>query len=356
MKQRKTSFELLRIILIIAVVIYHLFLYNGVFYQECTPNAIYGLLLSASTVIPGDYAFITLSAYYLIPKKSQWNPRRFLSFAALSFTLYLLKMGILRGLFGYNNTEYFIELFLVTGAWWYVTQYLLLLLYYPLLNRLIHSEKPAKLYLCTAVLGILYLINGATNIMNFWNDLIMFLFTYLLVGCLYVHPLKWDFFTKHKRAFLLMLCFSLSLAMTAVCVYVKLPLSGIAVSWGNQFIQRIIGRYCFPAMIVGLSVFELFRCWDLSYSKTIHRLAKIIIYVFLMHETLLGIFWYFKKCWNTMAYDSTPEFFLWTVIYLIACFVFAGILQQIYTRFIEPLWNKLIDKICNYYAERKSSC
>ena len=356
MKQRKTSFELLRIVLIFAIAMYHLFLYNGVFYQEYTLNAIYGLILSAGTAVPCDYAFIALSTYYLIPKKHKWNPRRFLSFAALSFTLYLLKMGILRGLFGYNNTEYFIDLFLVTGAWWYVTQYLLLMLYYPLLNRLIHTEKPVKLYLCTAVMGILFLINGATNVMNFWNDLVMFVFTYLLVGCLYVHPVKWDFFARHKKIILLVVCFSISLAMIAACVYVKLPLSGASVSWGNQFIQRIIGRYCFPAMIVGLGVFELFRNWELSYFKTIHSLAKIILYVFLMHEPLLGIFWYFKKCWNTMAYDPAPQFFLWTVIYLAACFVFAGIVQQMYTRIIEPLWNKLIDKICNDYAERKSPC
>lgn len=356
MKQRKTSFELLRIVLIFAIAMYHLFLYNGVFYQEYTPNAIYGLILSAGSAVPCDYAFIALSTFYLIPKKTTWSPRRFLRFAALSFTLYLLKMGILRGLFGYNNTDYFIDLFLVTGAWWYVTQYLLLMLYYPLLNRLIHSEKLAKLYLCTAFFGILFLINGATNIMNFWNDLIMFVFTYLVVGCLYVHPLKWNFFTRHKKTLLLTMCLLLSLGMIVACIYVKLPANSISVSWGNQFIQRIIGRYCFPAMLVGLGVFELFRNWELKYNTSIHSIAKVILYVFLMHEPLLGIFWYFKKCWNTMAYDPAGEFFLWTFIYLTACFLFAGIIQQAYTRFIEPLWNRLIDKLCHLYEERKASC
>ncbi len=356
MKQRKTSLELLRIISICLVIICHLYIYNGVFYQEFTPNSIISLFICAGNSVPCDYIFIGTSSYFLIKKKDEWHPKRLLTFVALVGTLWVLKMSILRGLFGFNNTEYFVDLFLVNGAWWYALQYSLMLLYYPLLNKLIYREKPGLLYLCTAALFVPYIMNGVTNDMNDFNDLIMFVFTYLVMGCLYVHPPKWNFFTKHKKPILIALALICSLAMLISCVYTKLPISGIELKAGNDFIWHIIGRYCFPALIVGLCVFELFREWDIPHSNMVFKLSKLTIYVFLLHETTMGIFWYFKKCWNTLNYDPIPEFLFWSVMYIIGCFAFAALVHQIYTRLFEPLWNKIIDKLCTLYTERKSSC
>lgn len=356
MNQRKTSLELLRIFSIITILFCHLYIYNGVFYQEFTPNSIISLFLCAGTSVPSDYIFIGTSSYFLIKKKDKWHPKRLLSFLALVCTLLVFKLAILRGLFGYGNTQYFVDLFLIKGAWWYAMQYALMLLYYPLLNKLIYRKNPTLLYLCTALLFIPYLKNGVTNDMNDVNDLIMFVLTYLVMGCLYVHPPKWTFFKSHKKPFLIALALVCNLGMLISCVYTKLPVSGIELKVANDFIWHIIGRYCFPAMIVGLCLFELFREWDMAPSKLVFSLSKLTIYVFLLHETTMGIFWYFKKCWNTLNYDPVPEFLFWSAMYIIGCFAFAAIMYRIYTTLFEPVWNKLIQKVCDFYTERKSKC
>ena len=95
--------------------------------------------------------------------------------------------------------------------------------------------------------------------------------------------------------------------------------------------------------------FELFREWDMPQWKTVFSLSKLTIYVFLLHETTMGIFWYFKKCWNTLNYDPVPEFLFWSAMYIVGCFVFAALVHWIYTKFIESLWNRLIDKLCVSY-------
>ena len=349
MKERKTSLELLRIISICLVIFCHLYIYNGVFYQEFTPNSIISLFICAGNSVPCDYIFIGTSSYFLIKKKNEWHPKRLLTFLALVGTLWVLKMAVLRGLFGFHNTKYFIDLFLINGAWWYALQYSLMLLYYPLLNKLIYREKPGALYLCTAVLAVPYIINGVTNDMNDLNDLIMFVFTYLVMGCLYVHPPKWDFLHRHKKAILIGLALICNLGMLISCVYTKLPASGIDLKVGNDFIWHIIGRYCAPAMVVGLCIFELFREWDMPQSKMVFSLSKLTIYVFLLHETTMGLFWYFEKCWNTLNYIPVPEFLFWSVMYIVGCFAFAALVHKLYTMMIEPLWNKLIKKICTTY-------
>lgn len=355
MKQRKTSLELLRIIAICLVIFCHLYIYNGVFYQEFTPNSIISLFICAGNSVPCDYIFIGMSSYFLIQKKDNWHPKRLFTFLALVATLWVVKMAILRGLFGFHNTEYFIDLFLINGAWWYALQYSLMLLYYPLLNKLIYREKPGFLYLCTGALFVPYIISGVTNNMNDLNDLIMFVFTYLVMGCIYVHPPKFQFLSKHKKPILIALALICSLAMLVSCVYTKLPASGIPLKEGNDYIWHIIGRYCFPAMIVGLCVLELFREWDIKQSNIVLYLSKLTIYVFLLHETTMGIFWYFKKCWNTLNYIPVPEFLFWSAMYIIGCFAFAALIHFMYTKFIEPLWNRLISKLCNLYDIRHSN-
>ena len=79
-KERQSNFELLRILLMLTIPVYHLMLYNGVFYMDYHKNVAPGLFLSSGGAITADYAFIALTSYFLLESKDRPVIRRFLTF------------------------------------------------------------------------------------------------------------------------------------------------------------------------------------------------------------------------------------------------------------------------------------
>jgi hypothetical protein len=86
----------------------------------------------------------------------------------------------------------------------------------------------------------------------------------------------------------------------------------------------------------------------MAYHPWINALAKVTFYVFLLHDTWMGVFWYFGKCANDYGYYSMVAFVLWMIIYLVSSFIAAALVGWIYRRWLEPLWRILVDKIYGF--------
>lgn len=108
-KERQSNFELLRILLMLTIPVYHLMLYNGVFYMDYHKNVAPGLFLSSGGAITADYAFIALTSYFLLESKDRPVIRRFLTFGAQVLTLYVIRFIVIRGLWGFHSGNWFVE-------------------------------------------------------------------------------------------------------------------------------------------------------------------------------------------------------------------------------------------------------
>ena len=86
-KERQSNFELLRILLMLTIPVYHLMLYNGVFYMDYHKNVAPGLFLSSGGAITADYAFIALTSYFLLESKDRPVIRRFLTYFGWSMVV-----------------------------------------------------------------------------------------------------------------------------------------------------------------------------------------------------------------------------------------------------------------------------
>lgn len=183
-KERQSNFELLRILLMLTIPVYHLMLYNGVFYMDYHKNVAPGLFLSSGGAITADYAFIALTSYFLLESKDRPVIRRFLTFGAQVLTLYVIRFIVIRGLWGFHSGNWFVEDYILGGAWWFVAPYMVLLLVYPWLNRLMERLSRGWHGMLCLGLAIWFVINGMTLQMNFVNDLVAFLLTYFVMGYL----------------------------------------------------------------------------------------------------------------------------------------------------------------------------
>lgn len=348
MSKKSTNFELLRILLTIFIPLYHWLLYNGIFYAQDSSNSIISLVLFSAIPFSCLYAFIAMSSYFLIKKKYQWSLKKVLIFATMAITLFVFKYVFIHVLFIGRDMYSFIYDFFIHGAWWYVYPYILVMIFYPLLNRFIFKAPIPVLYVATFLFGSWFMINSYNNDTQFLNDCVMFLFLYLTMGCLERHEDSSAFYEKHKKGILLTIYTLGILLATGLCIYFKLYATSLSPMEIEGIIQKIHGRYTIIGFVCGIAIFTLFRHIEVPYKPVIHQMSKITLYVFLLHETVMSVFWRYEiKGIEGLAYLPEWQFFLLLFVYFILCVGVAYIMFQAYSTYIAPLWNKGIEFLCN---------
>ncbi len=347
-KERQSNFELLRILLMLTIPVYHLMLYNGVFYMDYHKNVAPGLFLSSGGAITADYAFIALTSYFLLETKDRPIIRRFLTFGAQVLTLYVIRFAVIRSLWGFDSGNWFVEDYILGGAWWFVAPYMVMLLLYPWLNQWMQKMTICWHGVLCLGLGICFVANSITLRMNFVNDLIAFLFTYVTMGYLRRKDYqRWILPTK-KRWMAGIYLFGF-LVTFFVSWYVKMPGVMENDAAANLIVKHLIGKYAPLQFVMGMSVFFFFRDVQMKQSQMINRLAKSVFFVFLLHETVMGVYWYFGKINGQYPYYSVGAFWGWLLIYLLSCLVVGVLAEALYTKFLAPLWRRIIDKICTKF-------
>lgn len=347
-KERQTNFELLRLLLMLTIPVYHLMLYNGVFYMDYHKNVAPGLFLSSGGAITADYAFIALTSYFLLETKDRPIIRRFLTFGAQVLTLYVIRFAVIRSLWGFDSGNWFVEDYILGGAWWFVAPYMVMLLLYPWLNQWMQKMTICWHGVLCLGLGICFVANSITLRMNFVNDLIAFLFTYVTMGYLRRKDYqRWILPTK-KRWMAGIYLFGF-LVTFFVSWYVKMPGVMENDAAANLIVKHLIGKYAPLQFVMGMSVFFFFRDVQMKQSQMINRLAKSVFFVFLLHETVMGVYWYFGKINGQYPYYSVGAFWGWLLIYLLSCLVVGVLAEALYTKFLAPLWRRIIDKICTKF-------
>ncbi len=81
-------------------------------------------------------------------------------------------------------------------------------------------------------------------------------------------------------------------------------------------------------------------------SKHINAFAKNVFFVFLLHETVMGLFWYVGKINGQYAYYSDQEFILWLIVYVGTCLLFGSLVGVLYRRWIGPVVERLVGDFC----------
>ncbi|MBQ2902223.1 MAG: hypothetical protein IJE49_10295 [Agathobacter sp.] len=346
MSKKSTNYELLRILLTIFIPTYHWLLYNGIFYADNSINNLISIIPFTGISFSCLYAFITMSSFFLLKKKSNWSMKKVLDFVALLLTLLLFKNIVINGLYPGKMMNYYVDTFFLKGAWWYVYPYVLLMIFYPLLNHFIYHCKKTTLYICTALLGLWFLINEYMNLTIMLNDCVMFLFLYFLMACLMQHEPS-SFYKKHKKIILFSIYTICVVAITVISLLLKLPNNGLSLEFENEIFQWAHGRYNILGVISGIALFTIFKDIEVPYIPIIHKASKITLFVFLLHETVMCVFWYFEiKSCEFLAYLPSSEFFGLFFIYIVFCIFGAFLIYQAYYTLFAPLWERAIHWLC----------
>lgn len=348
-KQRQSNFELLRIILMVAIPIYHLMLYGGMNNLPYNQLTIPSLLLCSGSAIVADYAFMALSTYFLLSSNNKPILSRFLKLAMQVLLIYMLKMFVLRIVLHIDGTNALFEAFLVKGSWWFIYVYLIILLIYPFLNKIIFSYQPSTVLKICVILGLFFVFNGITYNANILNDLLCFVFTYFVIGYLKRTDFQRYFGIKIKKSTMICIYVVGFIITFLLCLYIKWPANGMDNEVSNEIVRRLVGKYSFIQFIMGIAIFLLFRMITIKTSKLINDLAKNTFYVFLLHETVMAIYWHNDKLKivdDIIPYRNVYSLLAWNIVYIISAFIFAFVVRKIYDLFFKGIFQKSINWVC----------
>lgn len=337
----------MRIVLMCITPAYHLLVYNLILkapYQDATPVT---LLFCVGGAIPANYAFMALSSYFLLDTRAKKSVRKFLSAAVLTGTLWLVRFTVVRGLYGFHSDEYMVEGFITRGAWWYMDAYLILLLCYPFLNAVIRRIGVCTHRILILFLGVAVVLFFYRGLMSRAGDLAAFALIYFVMGYLKRKQFASFLFlkTKPRPMFLGMLvCY---LILFGIGFYAKWPAFHVEQGVGNDIVQYVISRYNILAAVMGMFVFFFFRSLSIeSDGSAIRRIASVTVYVFLLHETLLSVFWKLGYLWFPIEGRPGPELLGWIVVFTGASFAAAFAVQKIYESSVKKIWDVLIERCC----------
>lgn len=359
MKNRSSNFELLRIIAMLMIIAYHIYCHcvnvqltdvnlidkldNGWF---CYPH-FYKRLLIVIFVSPmgkiGNEIFILISGYFMVSKVNDINivkiTKKLLlqqGFAAInlvvgSFILYRIiqpsfKVSML-------NINFF------NGMSWFVGYYfLVVLIAFLFLNKYIDSIGKNDYQKLLIILFAFTQLSWAGSIVNNLAGGMVTLVTGLFLYSLGGYIRKYEPFSA-IRTYVIFLVIIIANLFIFISAYNDVH-NAISNYESGTFIQKLpdyADNGIIP-IIIGVSLFELFRRISVPQNKIINYLGGATFMVYLLHDNGFAYSIWLAKDWITLMYESPYKYMVEHTIYTIATFAI-GVL--IYTAYV------LICKICS---------
>lgn len=356
--QRKSNFELLRIIAMLMILYVHCIYYGFIFYPQISDNInqlkginYYFFYFFKAFGQVGVTLFVLISSYFLCTKK--FNIKSYLKLI-FENVFYIITIHLSTALIKhfYLGTETIslhtiIELIPKISSIhisnnWFIAVYLTIYLIFPFLNIIVNrTTKMQHLFIITTLVSSLFVLSSLHETIipdnNVITNLIWWISIYFTASYVKLHPE--DFSSK------------------------RLPFIGIILCLIIRFIDietpYYEARNNYFVFFLALFIFLLFKNLEIKNSKIINIGASTTLGVYMMHDTLF--FWQDILKFHTHI-DSK---FLWVIITLSVPMIFLvlGLIDLIRQYLIEKpifkfLTNKFNDqfnKINNFFPYENNS-
>lgn len=291
---RNSNHEIMRILSMFFIVLWHVILYGGV---SATTNENVKVLcrLIQFIIVVHVNSFVLVSGYY--QSKSNFKQSKLWTIINSSwfYRVVIMAIFLITGIEEIGNVQIIKDLLPVTvDNYWFIKMYLLLYCLSPFLNKLIDNLDKSnfqKLLLVNFI--ILAIIPNITNgefIFNNGYTLYNFIFLYLLGAYLRIYPLEKSYFfkifsTNLFRIIMIIIFISCILINNAI-FYQGKQLSGINGLFDifSNTIELNILNYSNPIIIIqSIAYFAFFTTLTIK-SKAINKISGLMLGVYFIHE------------------------------------------------------------------------
>ena len=327
MKKRESNFELLRIVLMLLIIVGHLLL-NSEKLGAIGTKEYYITNIMRSFTVFGVNGFILLSGYFGINLNYKKLIR--LDIKILFYTWIFFVIGIVSGIHQINIIKDILLIFpVITKRYWFITDYFVLCILSPFLNKFIQSldkEELKKLLLISGIIFYLiatfcFMINADQIVNDSGYGMINFIYLYF-IGFYLKHYYK----DEHSSRFY----FS---------IYGIISIMLFVVNWG---MTKITGFY-FDSLISyntifvlggAISLFLAFKNLKIPTYTIINRSAAACLSIYVIHTNPTisqFMFCNILKINQITGIKLIPIIFVQTSLIYVICYVIDIIIDKFFS-------------------------
>ena len=383
LKKRNSNFELLRILAMLMIIAFHMF--NYCFYVQLTDEdsimlmgngvfcnlQFYRRLLLLAMVSPlgkvGNAVFLLISGYFLVSRGSQINlikiTKKLLLQLGFSVLVLVVVSGcVYRAVDGsvYGVSIYPLDISMFNKSDWFVGYYLGVIVIAALfLNRWLGQLEQKKyltfLLVIFALVEIAWTGEMVESLATGLRILATGVFLYALGGYISLYrPFErvrgWVLVLIILVAFLLIFQSFYQITMRRIDEYVQASLNTDPEDLG-PFVQQIpiYKDYSILPILMGVSLFELFRRIRMPSSSVINFMGAATFMIYLLHDNNFVRSLWKRYDWITLLYDQPGHFLLKYSMWVIGIFLIGMLLYGLYA-----LLCKLLPRCIGIVLKRES--
>lgn len=353
--ERKSNFELMRIISMLFIVIYHVILHSGLF--DTTTKTAYMLIMFLNALILVHVnSFAILSGYF--QSSSKFRLSKIISINALTWfykSLFLIIFILLS-----KYTVYKVEISMIDtietllpidfGTYWFVNCYMVTYILSPFLNKLIEQLNQHQLKKLIYIMILLFCIIPVLTIERFiyttnGRSLFTFILLYFVGAYLRKYPVENNYLfkkytrTAKKHIFIILYLICATFNFLIAIVGKDLSNYGTMASQVGKIMSVSATNFLSPILILqSIFYFLIFTQIDLK-SKFVNGIAKSTFGVYLIHENYYIRNNLYNYLGITIANNPSSKIIIVVLTLSICLFVISVIIDK-----IRSLFSKLIMK------------
>lgn len=311
--QRKSNIELLRIVSMLLIIIFHYVYKGGFAFDELTVNKFivktcwfFGEL--------GVNLFVLITGYFSCKGKFKARKLILLLLEVLFYHLFSVAVGYFVGIGVKTDPKSLFLTFFPTllNRQWYITVYVIIYILSPFLNRFINvlTQKEyirfllAALTLWSVIPTLFGIFFNTTENLLYYNRLIWLMIIYFVGAYLRLYPVKALGKIKNSLLFSAVVFGFMELSIIIIEMlggfFAKLGTTEPAYFWPPNSI---------PMFLLSVGVFSIFLKIDIPYNKFINTLASTTLGIYLLHDGILNQYLW-KEVFKNSSHQSSPYLLL----------------------------------------------
>ena len=298
--QRKSNFELLRIVSIVMIVFHHYSLNVAQMdiWEGISVNKLFFEFIYCFSQV-GVNCFVLITGYFMFDKTNDmffWRRVTKLVFQTKVYAFTLFVISVLMGAVDFSINNFLSNIFpIITGRYWSVSTYIALYLLIPYINNIFASSNDKQIRCLISILFIFNVILPTISINYFFSNLSWFILLYLSAAYYAIRKRSFCLFTRTKMYLLT----AVLLFLTLFASVVIMDLMGVYINplFGKIHYLLTPGRKLLPIM-VSCFLFLYFEGLTIKNNRMINSIAGCTIGVYLFHSgSGEKIFWnYLLNC------------------------------------------------------------
>lgn len=352
-KKRESKYELLRIISMLLIIAHHFSVHGGFKYPNNTlaVNSVFTQILLSGGKL-GVNIFVLISGYFLSKSKIKVKRIICLCLQILFYSLVIFGVFTIAGLQPFSIKELIKNIFPISyNLWWFASTYIALYLLSPFINKVISVLSKKQYRLLLIIMFVMWsFIPTLLFTFSQANDLLWFVFLYLLAGYIRIHL---DEKTNSVKRYCII---TIALIFLIFLLNILFDVLGMKIAFFAKHATTFYSQDRVTTLLIAVFMFLMFKNLKIKPSVIINSIASTVFGVYLIHDHP----WVRKWLWTNVLANNTYAHSKWLVAYAFGAvcvvFVVCSLIEFTRLQLLEKHYMNKVEKISNviigYYNEK----